>query len=763
MPLPHNIDAPYNFVPLAKWVYSPDWASRVSHDLPFRDGLGGHLDLTITAHSPLLVGRDRQAGEEACDAHPGEVHPYQLPDGRYALPGTALKGMLRNVVEIATFSRMALVDDQRLGVRDLTPGARSIYGNRMTEETPRGSRIFRPKTKSGWLFFDTIDNSWRIEPCLYARVEHEALVAYHGVPWVTLADRPTARVKYDAWFRPLDIAFTDGPEEPHQHSRGNRLVYRRASNLGAGATMGTLVFTGQPNYGNHAKHLEFIFFGSTGAPIRVPDDVFRGFLDIHDQKTENAPQSQWDEWRNQARVPVFYLEDDRPGTVASLGLAMMYKLAYSHSLHAAIRNTSPRHLDEQALDMATLLFGRVGEKPEDCLRGRVSIQHAVAEGNPVPQAMDPTILNGPKPTYYPNYIQQPRAQNNRIPANQGYRTLMENGCELRGWKRYPARQQIEPQLLTAAQAQHNPVQVCLHPLPADTTFSTRVTFHNLRPVELGALCWALTWGGQPELRHGLGMGKPFGYGQVSIAIDGADMTPNNPKASPLRWEACVDAFVEHMDAVHGAAPATEGTWRTSDAIRTLLAMADPRVQPANGSQLRHMQLTTENENDFKDAKMARLVLADYPRSTHPPLWGEVEAARIAEEQRIQRETAEREEAERLAREQAQAAADFAARPPEEKLLITTEKEIEKFLAMDEPECRNRQRRAALNEHLNRLANEASAWQAAGYRNQAADLLEATYDNAKVGWPDPGLDKKKRQKQEKKRRDKIAEIRAGADG
>jgi CRISPR-associated protein (TIGR03986 family) len=616
MPLPNSIDAPYNFVPLANWVHVPDWAKRVSHDLPFRDGLCGHLDVTITAHSPVLVGRDHRPGEDACPEHPGQVHPYQLPDGRYALPGTALKGMVRNVVEIATFSRMAMVDDQRLGVRDLTPGARPIYGNRMTSTV--GANTYQAKSKAGWLTFDSTSNAWFIEPCDYARVERHDLLAYRPGAWVVINNRPTAAQKYAAWApTPLAVRFTAGPPTAHPHSQGRFLVYRKATALGIGTTDGVLVFTGQPS---PRKHLEFVFFGSAGAPIQIPDPVFRGFLDIHDQKTENAPRSAWDEWRAATRVPVFWL-DDGHGGVASLGLAMMYKLAYSHSLHDAIDNTSKDHLNERALDMATLLFGRVGEKPEDCLRGRVSIQHAVADGTLQPQALPATILNGPKPTYYPNYIRQPRAQNNRIPEKQGYTTLMEPGCELRGWKRYPARplEQVHPQTLTGEQAQNNTVQVQLHPLPEGSRFKSRISIHNLKRVELGALCWALTWGDQAALRHGLGMGKPFGYGQISIAITGADLRPNLADAAAPNWKECVLAFVDYMDESHRKSRTGAGSWRDSRELRSLLAMADPAKTPAAGAQLRHMTLTTENQNEFKDAKQEyRLVLADYPLASAPP-------------------------------------------------------------------------------------------------------------------------------------------------
>ncbi|HFD17052.1 MAG TPA: hypothetical protein ENJ38_12220, partial [Rhodospirillales bacterium] len=49
-----------------------------------------------------------------------QVHPFRLPDGRYAIPGSSLKGLIRAVVEIAGFGRMRMVDDIRPGLRDIS-------------------------------------------------------------------------------------------------------------------------------------------------------------------------------------------------------------------------------------------------------------------------------------------------------------------------------------------------------------------------------------------------------------------------------------------------------------------------------------------------------------------------------------------------------------------------------------------------------------------------------------------------------------------
>lgn len=618
---PVAIDAPYNFVPLAKWVHCPDWADQVSHDLPFADGVSGHLDLTITAHTPLLVG-----GKQNKDVEPGEVYPFQMPNGSYAIPGTSLKGMIRAVVEIASFSRMSLVDERRLGVRDLTPAAKSFYGQKMTKNL--GNDTFQAKAKAGWLTFDADKKAWLIRPCHFSRVEQSDLDRFATNNWfkTTENERKTAKQKYKEWRLDLQVQFDPEPELEHAHTPG-KLVYSKAKNLGHGKTQGTLVFTGQPSSN---KHLEFIFYGSNGPVIEVPEKVFQGFLDIHNAKTEHSEHTAWDDWRGKDRVPVFYLEESsQKGTVASLGLALMYKLAYKLSVHDAIKkNSCELHLDDSVNDMATLIFGRVGDTAEQCLKGRVTFHHAIAHGKPESKEQPATILNGPKPTYYPNYIRQPAAaNNNRIPENGKYVTLMDDNCEIRGWKRYPVRplEQAQVQELTAQQKQNDnkAVQVKLHTLPEETTFHTRMSFHNLKPVELGAICWALTWVGDKNLRHSLGMGKPFGFGQVEIAIDPATSLLRQHRLvdtkNQVTWEQYMQAFVEHMEH---SAKEQKKAWKSSPQIGALLGMADPNKKPRQGS-LQHMRLSTEQDNDFKKAKGDRvkklpsLVLSEYTNGSHP--------------------------------------------------------------------------------------------------------------------------------------------------
>lgn len=624
-----EITAPYNFVPLSGWIYTPPWADRVSHDLPFRDGVSGTLTLALTAHTPLLVGGEqRPATKEAA----GEVRPFRLPDGRYAIPGSSLKGMIRNVLEIAAFGKLRLLDDRWLSVRDLTAGARRVYGSRLTEEVKRNT--YRPLAKAGWLTLGAGAEGpeWRLRPCAYARVQQEELIAWGRGIGVAAPEKikerrvaQAAKEKYALWGDTVETTFDLEPERDHDHTKPGRppllLRYALAKGLGRGKREGRVVFTGQPcdNDGRRpgCKHMEFVFFDEAAEERAVTEEVMRGFLQVHEASDD------WQWWRGRlrsgARVPVFYLEER--GEVASLGLAMMYRLPYLHSIGATVDHTHPDHRGDWRYDLPELLFGTVNDEerpvapgglgPKRSLKGRVQLGLAVAEGAPkVIEELPATILNGPKPSFLPNYLRQGGRTGNE------YRNYSDDDAEIRGWKRYPVRPAAKLQPLTPDQEKNHATQIRLHPLAAGTRFTARVHFHNLQPEELGALLWALEWGGRPELRHALGMGKPFGFGQLSIAVAGSPTLRAN-SGEPLTLAGYRERFVAGMEQAYGAAQHAAGVarpqpWAESEQLRQLIAMADPAHAPGQPGKLAHLRLSAHPRvNEFVDAKKAGAVLADY--------------------------------------------------------------------------------------------------------------------------------------------------------
>lgn len=588
-----TIHAPFNFVPLSSKVVVPAWGSSVSHDLPFKDGASGVLSFTLTNDTELIVGDGNS---------PQEVNPFTLPDGRAAIPGSSLRGMIRAVLEVATFSRFRQVDDSRFGVRDLTPGARPFYGDVISQNI---DGVFKARSQAGWLSFD--GRQWLISPCELARIEHNDLATLTGDPWweaVPKGDSAGKYEKFDAWaaqhgVEGRKIYFRPGPLDIHQHSRV-RLRYRRASDLSATAgnrTEGTLVFTGQPGPRvpgqSGKKHLEFIFFGG-GAPIQISDAVMNGFLQIHENSTE------WKRMQNDISIPVFYLESESaPGHVESLGLALMYKLAYKKTVHDVVRHTSPAHLEAAEPDFCDLLFGRTDDAQDASLKSRAWFEPAVAHAV-APLPVRDVVLSSPKPSYYPSYVRQ-NANGGLLSGD--YTTWSNDTAQVRGWKRYPARA-----ALTAGAPATDRVTTKLHPLPSGTRFDCRLVFHNLRREELGAIVWALTWGGQPSLRHSLGMGKPYGYGSVRFALDDSkplEIEWNDPRRSEVPTVGNLSAcFTEFMT---GQVPG----WSATPQMKALTLMANPAT--ATTVDLTYMTLDPERRrNDFQDAKKQRQVLPEYP-------------------------------------------------------------------------------------------------------------------------------------------------------
>ena len=99
-----TIKAPFNFVKVSEKVYFPDWEKQISQDVPFSDGESGTIGLKIIAHTPVFV-RNGHIALDKKDCN-NKDNSFSNFDGRYFIPGTSLKGSIRNVLEIISFGKM---------------------------------------------------------------------------------------------------------------------------------------------------------------------------------------------------------------------------------------------------------------------------------------------------------------------------------------------------------------------------------------------------------------------------------------------------------------------------------------------------------------------------------------------------------------------------------------------------------------------------------------------------------------------------------
>lgn len=547
-----TIQAPYRFVPLSSLVVLPDWAEQVSQDVPFKDGICGELEFEITTHGQVCVGGEQTPSSEQA---PGRVYFYKTPDDKVAIPGSSLKGMLRNVLEIATFSRFKQVEDQKLGVRDI-----SEYDNFY-------AKAIVNNTQAGWLKFE--NHQWVIYPCSFARVHQKDIVSYFDhLTYQDWKKLKTVQQRYQRLGVCPTVKYKDSDNKKYNKVLAELKV--------DGNLSGSLIMTGQPgsfydenspNKPKAAKKYEFIFYNKVEQFLEILPEVISGFRQIHEETKE------WKFWLEKLPtlehgIPVFFHKDGQD--IKSLGLAMMYKLAYKNSIYDAINHTCDEHVNsqQQEADFADLIFGYLGENHQRGLRGRVNIGLANCTSQPNLEFTQATVLSGPKPTYYPHYIQQ----NNTRDFNQ----LMQNTAKVSGWKRYPVKNVEFPELAPLV-AQNNKVQVKLQTVGEGTQFISKIRIHNLRPVELGALLWCLDFGGNKNLKHNIGMGKPYGLGQISLSVHSSKLRLNNGQLiqdQNIFLQACRLEFENYMDQIiHQIKP--NSRWKDTGEIKSLLSYADP--------------------------------------------------------------------------------------------------------------------------------------------------------------------------------------------
>ena len=115
------VGAPYNFVPLGSRVYRKDSITKHNEIT----GLSGSLEYQVTAQTPILVDG-------------GDEHFYKNKDGKAAIPGSTMRGLVRSNMQI--LSQSSIVDDignAKLMYRSV--GASSVNLNKKVYDTTLGA------------------------------------------------------------------------------------------------------------------------------------------------------------------------------------------------------------------------------------------------------------------------------------------------------------------------------------------------------------------------------------------------------------------------------------------------------------------------------------------------------------------------------------------------------------------------------------------------------------------------------------------------
>lgn len=574
------IRSAYNFAPVESGdeMFSPDgWKDIVQMDIPFQDACSGYITYKLKAETPVFI----------C----GSDGNFPKAGGRYFIPATTVKGCFRNILEIISYGYL---------------GKGRVQNKSFPYRNLQDFRGYMNKMKSvycGWLGKDVngkrvIRNYARPHHISYTELERY-LKQNHSCPNYK---KLSVYEKYQK-FGYIYEDFTD----PHQKKSSNsgRPDYRKFCEFGGG-NKGYVVFSGSIT----KKSSDFVLLErdmNKNEILPVGDKVWESFNECYlkpkDKENTNIPTYKYKGFDG---LLVFFTKDG-DGHVTSIGLNYLHKYVAESSVYDAIpgnlfvekqMNDSKKNASEKnPRDLADVMFG----SEKDGLRGRIQFGHAFAQkaellfknGDSIL-----TILDSPKASFYPTYLQNGK-------------TWDDKGACISGYKRYPIKPRFDirdldlkesfergnydkiypnekeklhsfkdclgnryiPKAEDRNQEAKYDTTSKLRPLKDGATFEGRIMFFNLRKEELGALISAMTFHGHDsECKHSVGAAKAMGFGAMSIS---------NIHVTRKHTASGADETVEYKDSFAGeSVKAFEDMmekhvsgWKRSPRISELIEMA----------------------------------------------------------------------------------------------------------------------------------------------------------------------------------------------
>lgn len=546
----------YNFIPAPKEanVFYPKWAEQVSMDIPFKNAESGEIEIELEALSPIFIKNGNKENEFSFSHY---IHEGKI---QYFIPGTSLKGMIRNVLEILSYSKLNpnLVNNYRYAYRDLN---NSIYKGNYTNDKIKGGFL---KKENGKYYISDCGKP--------KRISHEEIDQKLNLPkdqgfvhTFSKKTEKTAKYKYELL---------------------SKLTKKRLNTIKKDDKDYYLIVTGQPRehggkfYKGSVKYHEFLFEKHNKYnKIEVPEEMIADLRFIYGEGDNNESKD-WAMWKKNLEIgksiPVFFSQENNK--LLHLGLTFMYKLPYKNRIHQMLPISE---YSKDKRDLAETLFGYTST---ESLKGRISFGHAKGIENCTEIEKLELVLSSPKASFYPYYLVQKSSQQV---------TYDENTATLRGFKRYPTRKELlEP---NNSNNDNEKIKTILYPLNKGAKFKGKVRFFNLKPEELGALLSALTFHNKSECNHNLGMGKPFGLGKIKLSIN--HIISNGKKVDSNTY---IELFGELM-TTH------KSDWITSEPLKELFEMASN----TNDNYLDYM-----NIKDFSKIKKNKSSLPKFSKIKH---------------------------------------------------------------------------------------------------------------------------------------------------
>lgn len=214
-------------------------------------------------------------------------------------------------------------------------------------------------------------------------------------------------------------------------------------------------------------------------------------------------------------APCYYLL--KGGRVEGFGHGQHFRIPYNKSIDDAV----PGEMKKGTIDFTDAVFGLVREG-KSFWGSRVFFEDACLEGKALyEQDHHAHALLSPNPTSYQLYLQQ-----DSIEDLDELNHWDSDGAKIRGYKMYwhnaekhawwASPEEIEATGTKADKKNDEQILKVIRPIKKGSRFNARIRFSNLTPKELGALMMVFHLENAKNLAYKLGKGKAIGLGSVRI-------------------------------------------------------------------------------------------------------------------------------------------------------------------------------------------------------------------------------------------------------
>lgn len=598
--------APYNFVPFS------DGVLEYREELPAHNILDpalktGEIHVCMTAQTPVFVSDGKK-----------EPHFFKDMEGRYVLPGSTVRGMVRANMQVLGFGVTLPgedMEDRRLYYREFAASKDALrfalkdhYKNKNalnieSGTTFSGHHYSNPRNVRTGYLQKSASGGYEILPAQYYRVTKDFLTR------AGLGECHAEAFPVDYKEDCGEITFIRRAAESDKPAPGTN----RGMLLCPGVDTGGDGTSPNRKTGKIKPPAHRYVFGEVSKydvarPIPKEDEIsYR--MDWEYRKNDLKGGSQI-EGRKILYDPNFWALPEHPGEKKPVfylsylghiyfGMTRFPRLGYDHTLAEGLpyQHRKVAKNGYYPYDYIRAILGYAGDQKS--YRSRVSFRDFRAVGSPQEEGPVTTIPGGPKPSWFAAYTVDGKHYN-------------ENNFRLSGQKRYWMKETakaVEPP------NDNENYKRELRPLPTGTVFRGVIRYKNLRPHELGLLLWALRL--EDGCFQSVGMGKNFGYGRMNLEIERLweyDMGAlyQDLAAGPAEAEAeAVETYIKRYQNFARNALGESGPIRELSEIKDFFYLCS-KIQP--DSVAGYMQIGDKKKglrNEYQNLKLPLPTVADF--------------------------------------------------------------------------------------------------------------------------------------------------------